>query len=115
MADIDSLLKIVKADKGIDDGSLDEVLHNYIQQAVDMVCIYVGENQLPTQLETIVVRMTEAHYVQAMADADGTKSYSEEGATWSFHDNELDPFMPLLNKYLDNRDNNGSKGCVYSW
>lgn len=115
MADTNQLLTIVKLDKGIKDNQLDLVLSNFIKQATDMVCLYVGEEELPSQLETIVVRITEAHYVQTMNDADGTKSYSEEGASWSFQDNELNPFIPLLEKYLANRDTQGTKGCVWSW
>ena len=112
---INEILKTVKIDKGIDDNSLDSVLTKYIKQASDMVCLYVNETDLPTQLETIVARMTEAHYIQTMNDADGAKSYSEEGASWAFNDNEIQPYMALLDKYLDNRDNRGSKGRVWSW
>lgn len=112
---IDNILKTVKIDKGIDDSSLDSVLTNYIKQASDMVCLYIDEKVLPSQLETIVARMTEAHYIQTMNDADGAKTYSEEGASWSFSDNEMQPYMTLLDKYLDNRDNQGSKGRVWSW
>ena len=88
---IKMLLTSVKLDKGITDDSLDDVLSNFIKQAGDIVCLYVGEDKLPSQLETIVIRITEAHYVQAMNDADGTKTYSEEGASWSFNGTELDP------------------------
>lgn len=109
-----SILQSVKTDKNIADNSLDDVLKNYIKQASSMVCLYVGEDALPTQLQVIVIRMAEAHYVQSANDADGTKSYSEEGASWTFQDNELDPYMTLLNKYIDNRDS-GSKGRVMSW
>lgn len=112
---INEILKAVKIDKGIDDNSLDSVLTNYIKQASDMVCLYVNEDILPKQLGTIVARMTEAHYIQTMNDADGAKTYSEEGASWSFSDNEMQPYMVLLDKYLDNRDNQGSKGRVWSW
>lgn len=109
------LLSTVKTDKGIKDNSLDDVLTNFIQQASDMVCLYVGEDSLPKQLGVIVIRITEAHYVQTINDADGTKSYSEEGASWSFQDNELDPYMTLLNKYISNRDGSGFKGGAWSW
>lgn len=113
--EIQNILTIVKTDKGIEGTDYDSVLSNFIKQASDMVCIYVGEDTLPTQLQTIVVRITEAHYVQAFNDADGTKSYSEEGASWSFQDNELDPYMALLDRYINNRDGNGFKGSVLSW
>lgn len=113
--EIQSILSTVKIDKGIDDASLDGVLINYIKQASDMVCLYVGEDRLPLVLEVIVIRMAEAHYVQSSTDADGTKSYSEEGASWSFQDNELDPYTALLNQYLANRDGKGSRGRVVSW
>lgn len=115
VSEVQNLLKTVKMDKGITDDTLNTALTNYIKQASDMVCLYVGEDNLPNQLEVIVIRMAEAHYVQAANDADGAKSYSEEGASWSFQDNELDPYMALLNKYIDNRDSNGSKGRVVSW
>lgn len=108
------LLETVKVDKGITDDSLDKILANFIGQASDMVCLYVGADDLPQQLEVIVIRITEAHYVQSMTDADGTKSYSEEGASWSFQDNELDPYIPLLERYLANQ-NAGSKGGAWSW
>lgn len=113
--EIQSILSTVKIDKGIDDASLDGVLINYIKQASDMVCLYVGEDRLPLVLEVVVIRMTEAHYVQSSTDADGTKSYSEEGASWSFQDNELDPYTTLLNQYIANRDGKGSRGRVVSW
>lgn len=113
--EIQSILSTVKIDKGIDDASLDGVLINYIKQASDMVCLYVGEDRLPLVLEVIVIRMAEAHYVQSSTDADGTKSYSEEGASWSFQDNELDPYTALLNQYIANRDGKGSRGRVVSW
>lgn len=113
--DVQSILTTVKVDKGIKDNTLDNVLVNYIQQAIDMVCLYVGEESLPNPLKVIVVRTTEAHYVQSSTDADGTKTYSEEGASWSFQDNELDPYMPLLNQYIANRDGKGSRGRVMSW
>lgn len=113
--EVQSILDMVKTDKNIDDSSLDKVLNNYIKQASDMVCLYVGEDMLPSVLKVIVVRATEAHYVQSSTDADGTKSYSEEGASWSFQDNELDPYMTLLNQYIANRDGKGSRGRVMSW
>lgn len=109
------LLSTVKTDKGIKDDSLDSVLTSFINQASDMVCLYVGEDSLPKQLAVIVVRITEAHYVQAVNDADGTKAYSEEGASWSFQDNELDPYITLLEKYISNRDGSGFKGGAWSW
>lgn len=111
----DDVLRAVKTDKGITDDSLDEVLKSFINQAGDMVCLYVGEDHLPQQLEVIVIRITEAHYVQTVNDADGVKSYSEEGASWSFQDNELDPYMTLLNKYISNRDGAGFRGGAWSW
>lgn len=113
--EVQSILEIVKTDKGIEGFDYDNVLSNFIKQASDMVCIYVGEDKLPTQLQTIVVRITEAHYIQTVNDADGAKSYSEEGASWSFQDNELDPYMSLLDRYINNRDSNGSRGSVFSW
>lgn len=112
---VQKLLSTVKTDKGIKDSSLDDVLTNFIEQASDMVCLYVGEDSLPNQLGVIVVRITEAHYVQAVNDADGTKTYSEEGASWSFQDNELDPYITLLEKYISNRDGSGFKGGAWSW
>lgn len=108
------LLETVKVDKGITDYSLDGVLTNFIEQASDMVCLYVGEDTLPEVLKVVVIRITEAHYVQSMTDADGAKTYSEEGASWSFQDNELEPYIPLLERYLANQ-NTGSKGGVWSW
>lgn len=114
MTDINGLVATVKTDKGITDTTLDQQLTNYIKQASDMVCLFVGADTLPAMLETIVIRMAEAHYVQTMTDADGTKSYSEEGASWSFQDNEMDPFIPILERYLANQ-NKGSKGGVWSW
>ena len=113
-ARVTKLLATVKADKNIQVNDLDGQLSNYINQAVDMVCLYVGTDELPKQLEVIVIRVTEAHYVQTMNDADGAKSYSEEGASWSFQDNELNPYLPLLERYLANQ-NKGSKGGVWSW
>lgn len=114
-SEVQSILNTVKTDKGIIDVSLDDVLTNYIKQASDMVCLYVGEDKLPPVLEVIVIRMAEAHYIQSSTDADGTKSYSEEGASWSFQDNELDPYTTLLNQYITNRDGKGSRGRVVSW
>lgn len=111
---INELLTTVKQDKSIKGNDLDNVLSNFIKQASDMVCLFVGEDDLPTQLEVIVIRITEAHYVQSMNDTDGTKSYSEEGASWAFQDNELNPYIPLLERYLANQ-NKGSKGGVWSW
>lgn len=113
-AKVKELLTTVKADKNIQREDLDIQLSNYIKQAADMVCLYVGTDELPRQLEVIVIRVTEAHYVQTMNDADGAKSYSEEGASWSFQDNELNPYLPLLERYLANQ-NKGSKGGVWSW
>ena len=113
--EVQSILKAVKTDKNISDNSLDDVLSNYIKQASDMICLYVGEDTLPSQLETIVIRMAEAHMVQTMNDADGAKSYSEEGASWTFNNNELDPYTTLLEKYISNRDGQSFKGRVISW
>ncbi|HJA23209.1 MAG TPA: phage head-tail connector protein [Candidatus Limosilactobacillus intestinavium] len=113
-AKVNELLTTVKLDKGIKDNSLDVQLSNFIKQASDMVCLYVGQDDLPTQLEVVVIRITEAHYVQSLNDADGAKTYSEEGASWSFQDNELNPFIPLLERYLANQ-NTGSKGGVWTW
>lgn len=116
MADarVEELLTTVKLDKNIKDDSLDDLLSNFIKQASDMVCLYVGKDILPQQLEVVVIRITEAHYVQSINDADGTKSYSEEGASWSFQDNELNPYIPLLERYLANQST-GSQGGAWSW
>lgn len=113
-AKVNELLTTVKLDKGIKDNSLDVQLSNFIKQASDMVCLYVGQDELPTQLEVVVIRITEAHYVQSLNDADGAKTYSEEGASWSFQDNELNPFIPLLERYIDSQ-RSGSKGGVWTW
>lgn len=112
---VNDLLTTVKLDKNIKENDLDVLLSNFIKQAGDMICLYVGEDDLPKQLEVIVIRIAEAHYVQSLNDADGTKSYSEEGASWSFQDNELDPYMTLLNRYIATRDGESAKGCVWSW
>ena len=109
------LLEAIKVDKDIKDESLDLILKNFIGQAASLVSLYVGEDTLPPQLEVVVIRMTEAHYVQAMSDADGVKAYSEEGASWSFNDSEMQPYLSLLERYIDNRDGRGSKGGVWSW
>lgn len=111
---VSELLATVKLDKNIDGDDLDKLLSNFIKQASDMVCLFVGADDLPSQLEVVVIRITEAHYVQSVNDADGTKSYSEEGASWSFQDNELNPYIPLLERYLANQTT-GSKGRVWSW
>lgn len=115
MDNVSEILKEVKTDKSIKDTSLDEVLINFIKQASSMVCLYIGEDALPDQLKVIVVRLTEAHYVQSLNDADGAKTYSEEGASWSFNDNELDPYVNLLDRYLSNHHGQGVKGGVWSW
>lgn len=112
---VNDLLTTVKMDKNIKDDTLDDLLLNFIEQASDMICLYVGEDILPDQLKVIVIRITESHYVQSLNDADGTKSYSEEGASWSFQDNELDPYMTLLNRYIANRDGESARGRVWSW
>lgn len=109
------LLQTVKTDKNITDQDLDNILTSFIQQASDMVCLYVNEDELPNILETIVIQMTEAHYVKSLNDADGTTAYSEEGASWTFSKNDLDPFMDLLEKYLDNQHGNDRRGAVLSW
>lgn len=111
---VNELLTTVKLDKNIQGNDLDLLLSNFIKQASEMVCLYVGEDKLPAQLEVVVIRVTESHYVQSINDADGTKSYSEEGASWTFQDNELMPFIPLLERYLANQ-NTGSQGGVWSW
>ncbi|EEU31045.1 hypothetical protein HMPREF0501_00450 [Limosilactobacillus coleohominis 101-4-CHN] len=113
-AKFNELLTTVKLDKNIKGTDLDIQLTNFIKQASDMVCLYVGQDKLPTQLEVVVIRITEAHYVQSLNDADGAKTYSEEGASWSFQDNELNPFIPLLERYIDNQ-RSGSKGGVWTW
>ena len=109
------LLQTVKTDKNITDQDLDNILTSFIQQASDMVCLYLNEDELPSILETIVIQMTEAHYVKSLNDADGTTAYSEEGASWTFSKNDLDPFMDLLEKYLDNQHGNDRRGAVLSW
>ena len=109
------LLGIVKKDNFIDDNTLDDVLMNYLKQAGDMVCLYIAETELPSTLETVVVRMAENHYIQTMNDADGDKSYTEEGASWTFNDNDLTPFISLLEKYLDSKNDNYHRGELMSW
>lgn len=111
---VNELLTTVKLDKNIQGKDLDILLANFIKQASDMVCLYVGKDELPAQLEVVVIRITESHYVQSINDADGTKSYSEEGASWTFQDNELNPFIPLLERYIANQET-GSQGVVWSW
>ena len=53
-SEVQSILNTVKIDKGIADASLDDVLTNYIKQATDMVCLYVGEDKLPTDRKSVV-------------------------------------------------------------
>lgn len=48
------ILKAVKLDKGLTDDSLDEVISNFIKQAIDMVCLYVGEDTLPADRKSVV-------------------------------------------------------------
>ena len=46
-AKVNDLLATVKLDKNIKEDGLDTLLSNFIKQAGDMICLYVGEDDLP--------------------------------------------------------------------
>lgn len=87
------------------DPMLDDKIKAYIQTGVDEVNTYIDEDTLPPKLEWIVVEIAVAKNVKA--GSEGTTSSSEEGLSRAFDTNDLQPFLELLNRYV----NNQSKGA----
>lgn len=108
-----SILNDFKALKGIEDTKLDARLNIYIRQAIQEVELYIGQDSLPTILSGVITQMAEAKFVKS--GSEGTTSSSEEGLSYSFNENDLKPFLPVLNRYLDNLKGNDNRGRIVTF
>ena len=106
----DIILNDFKVSKGIEDNSLDERLKIYIKQAIQEVELYIGKDSLPDILSGVITQMAEAKFVKS--GSEGTTSSSEEGLSYSFSENDLTPFFPVLNRYLDNLKGSDDMGRI---
>ena len=109
----DSILNDFKFLKHIKDNSMDNIFKIYIRQATQEVELYIGQDTLPNILSGVITQMAEAKFTKA--GSEGTTSSSEEGLSYSFNDNDLKPFFPVLNRYIDNLRGSVGRGRIVTF
>ena len=108
-----SILKDFKTLKHIKNDEMDDIFKIYINQAMQEVELYIGQDTLPDVLKGIITQMAEAKFTKA--GSEGTASSSEEGLSYSFNENDLKPFFPVLNRYIDNLRGSGDRGRIVTF
>lgn len=96
-----------------DDDSRVKKINVYIENAMDEIKLYVGVDEIDSELAVIVQKMAQNAITQESFE--GTKSASEEGLSLTFHDTDLDQVKGMLDKYVDNLKSNSHRGWAMSF
>jgi len=85
----------------------DTLLEILVKEAIDNILLYIGEDILPIKLEGVCENLTCAVYRKV--GAEGMKTETVDSVTYTYTENALISFIPLLDKYISNRDNISSR------
>ncbi|MFC6324036.1 phage head-tail connector protein [Companilactobacillus baiquanensis] len=96
-----------------DDDPRIKSINVYIQNAIDEIELYLNIDSLDKKLSVIVQKMAQNAVIQESFE--GTKSVSEEGLSLTFNDTDLDPYLDILNSYLDGLRSNSHRGAALSF
>lgn len=96
-----------------DDDSRIKKINVYIENAMDEIKLYVGVDEIDSELAVIVQKMAQNAITQESFE--GTKSASEEGLSLTFQDTDLDQVRDMLNRYIDNLKSNSHRGWAMSF
>lgn len=101
LADKAAILSRVKSRIVNYDSSLDNVLEDYVDIAMEEIQTYIGLDGLPNSLAWVAVEIAVAKNVKR--GNEGTTQSEEEGLTRYFNEADLTPFTATLDRWLDNQ------------
>ena len=88
------ILDNIKILLSLEDGSQDEILAILLTNASNMICVYLGLDDLPSTLEFVAEDMAVMKYRKL-----GAEGVRQEKIDVT---NDLNPFKDILNQYKDN-------------
>ena len=83
----------------VEDNSQDEILAILLTNASNMICVYLGIEELPKQLEFVAEDMAIMKYRKL--GAEGVKQEKIDVLSTTYVTNDLNPFKDVLNQYND--------------
>ncbi len=90
-----------------EDDSQDEILAILLTNASNMICVYLGVNEIPFNLEFVAEDMAVAKYRKL--GAEGIKQEKIDVISTTYVTNDLDPYRAILNQYKDNNSLGGKR------
>lgn len=109
---MDSILERIKILLSInnEDTTKDEVLNILLEQAMDTICIYLGIQDFPNDLDFVAEQMVIVRYNRLGSEGITTEKIDVLSTTYSYNIDELAPYKKVLDNYsLFNLDNGGGK------
>ncbi len=108
----DNRLDRIKILLGInkEDTTRNDVLNILLEQAIDTICIYLGIQDFPDELDFVAEQMVIVRYNRLGAEGITTEKIDVLSTTYSYNIDELAPYKKILDNYsLYNLDNGGGK------
>ena len=101
-------LERIKIILGIDDDDTkDALLTILLENAMNALCVYLGVDTLPSNLEYIAQELTVSRYNKIGAEGISTEKIGELSTTYSV--NDLGRYKDILKMYKDNNGLSGKK------
>lgn len=106
---MEMILQNVKVLLGLaeSDRTKDNILTILVSQSMNMICIYLGVEELPTALNFIAEQMVVIRYNRLGAEGITTEKIDVLSTTYSYNIDELAPYKDVLDSYSLNNLNNG--------
>lgn len=104
------ILREVKLSLGLSSSDKDELLLSFIKRSTQQILNYIRSNELPIQLEYIVIELVIARYNRI--GSEGINSENSDGVSFSYNNNLLDSYKQDLDEWIKNNNSNGSKSKV---
>ena len=90
-----------------EDDSQDEILAILLGNAASTICVYLGTEELPSNLEFVAEDMAVVKYRKL--GAEGIKQEKIDVLSTTYITNDLDPYKAILNQYKDNNSLGGKR------
>ena len=90
----------IKTLLSLEDDSQDEILAILLTNASNMICVYLGLDELPSTLEFVAEDMAVMKYRKL--GAEGVRQEKIDVLSTTYVTNDLNPFKDILNQYKDN-------------
>jgi hypothetical protein len=98
-------LKYIKTLLSLTDESQNEILVILLHNAVDMICAYLGLEDMPPELDFVAQQMVIVRYHRLGSEGITTEKIDVLSTTYSYNLDELAPYKTVLDKYKQNNLN----------